>query len=213
MLTEPQTSWAASNVPDNRAFERVQLHVAGTLFDPRRDSTFACQVICLSAGGAGIECSMIFERDAALVLYIDGFGRFEGHAVPHSGGGAPTKFGLNFSLSKAKQARVLEMISIFLQDGVPGVTQMRHTKRVRANGLVKVRLADGQEMDAELIDISLDGVSLRTSMRPPLGEVVALGQTQGEVVRYHDGGIALRFIRDVSRENKGMEKGPLWQTL
>jgi hypothetical protein len=36
---------------------------------------------------------------------------------------------------------------------------------------------------------------LQTSVRPPLGEIVHVGQTYGRVVDHHDGGIAIRFLK------------------
>jgi PilZ domain len=198
MVVEPLSPWRQPQASDNRAFERVELHVSGQLFEPLSESTFPCRVTCLSPGGAGVDCSEAFDSNVPLVLYIDGFGRFDGRVVPHNSENAPTKFGLSFSLSKAKQERVREMVTAFLRDGLPAVTQMRQNRRVRTNGLVQLQLVDGRMIDGELIDISLDGVSLRTSARPPLGDVVSFGQTKGQIVRYHDEGIALRFVRDVA---------------
>ena len=38
------------------------------------------------------------------------------------------------------------------------------------------------------------GVSLKTDARPPLGEVVLIGQMAGKVVRHHETGIAIEFV-------------------
>jgi hypothetical protein len=40
----------------------------------------------------------------------------------------------------------------------------------------------------------LSGVSLKTDARPPLGEVVLIGQMAGKVVRHHLEGIAIEFV-------------------
>jgi hypothetical protein len=40
----------------------------------------------------------------------------------------------------------------------------------------------------------LSGVSLKTDARPPLGEIVLIGQTAGRVARHHETGIAIEFV-------------------
>jgi hypothetical protein len=42
--------------------------------------------------------------------------------------------------------------------------------------------------------MSLQGVSLRTDSRPPIGEIINLGRTWGRVIRHHQDGIAIQFL-------------------
>jgi hypothetical protein len=129
-----------------------------------------------------------------LVLHITTFGRFEGRVVPESSGDHG-RVALAFSLSASKRERVADMISLFVREGLASVTELRKSRRIRTNGSVNMVLEGGQSFACELVDISLDGVALRTHARPPLGELVRLGRTQGQVARYHDEGVAIRFIR------------------
>ena len=49
-------------------------------------------------------------------------------------------------------------------------------------------------MGCEVLDLSLSGVSLRTETKPPIGEVVLIGQMAGRVARHHDSGIGIEFV-------------------
>jgi hypothetical protein len=59
--------------------------------------------------------------------------------------------------------------------------------------------ANGQVLACDVLDISLDGVSVRTKFRPPVGEIVNLGRTRGRVVRHHQDGIAIQYVREVEK--------------
>jgi hypothetical protein len=186
---------------EKRTHERVALHVPGQLFDPKTAATAPCRVLSLSPGGAGIVCAVQPSTGASAVLYVEGFGRFEGTVVAHGESEEATEqsFGLAFSLNPAKRTRVKDMLALFVREGLHGLTQLRQARRFRTNGSIEVVFLDGQKCVCELLDISLDGVSLRTTVRPPLGTIVALGRARGEVARHHEYGIALRFLRDASQ--------------
>jgi hypothetical protein len=179
---------------ERRQYECVCLDVPGQLFDPLTDAAIECSVLNLSPGGAGVLCGASFPAGVKLVLHITTFGRFEGSVVPESSGDRG-RVALAFSLSPSKRERVADMISLFVREGLASVTELRKSRRIRTNGSVDMVLEDGQSFACELVDISLDGVALRTRARPPLGELVRLGRTQGQVARYHDEGVAIRFIR------------------
>jgi hypothetical protein len=185
-----------------REYERIPLHIPGKLFDPAAEATVECNVVNLSPGGAGVHCQTQFRQGMELILHIDVFGRFEGIVVSHYRDAVENdaRFGLAFALGESKRKKVADMISLFVRDGLEGVTELRKSRRVRTNGIVDLVLGDGKKIACEMVDISLEGVALRTNIRPPLGELVSLGRTQGQVARYHDEGIAIRFVRPISNE-------------
>jgi len=45
-----------------------------------------------------------------------------------------------------------------------------------------------------VLDLSVSGVSLKTNMRPPIGEFVLIGQMAGRVARHHEQGIGIEFV-------------------
>lgn len=61
-------------------------------------------------------------------------------------------------------------------------------------------LTSGQSRDCEIVDIALSGASLRTDVRPPVGETIMFGKTTAIVVRHTKCGIAVSFQDNSERE-------------
>jgi hypothetical protein len=186
---------ASPPVPDKRKYERIKLFLPGQLFNPLNEQSVECKVLNLSAGGAAVQCAATFIAGISLVLHIENFGRFEGRAVVHGNG----QLALEFSIGETKRGRLIEMLRSFAVGGMAGVVQMR--KQERAPSLVSgsITRENGEHISCDVLDISLDGVSLRTRARPPVGEIVSLGRTRGRVVRHHTDGIAVQYVKEIGR--------------
>jgi hypothetical protein len=180
---------------ENRKYERIQLFLPGQLFNPLTEQSVECKVLNLSAGGAAVQCETAFTSGLSLVLYIENFGRFEGKTIVHGNG----QLALEFSIGEAKRSRLKEMLSSFAASGVAGVTEVRKHARIPSLVSGSITLQNGEELRCEVLDISLDGVSLRTRVRPPIGEIVNLGRARGRVVRHHAEGIAIQYVKEVGR--------------
>ena len=48
----------------------------------------------------------------------------------------------------------------------------------------------------EVLDLSLSGLSLKTAVKPLIGEVITIGHVSGRVVRHHETGVALEFCSE-----------------
>ena len=179
---------------DSRKYERIQLFLPGQLFNPQNEQSADCKVLNLSAGGAAVQCDTDFPAGLSLVLYIENFGRFEGKSIVHGNG----QLALEFSIGEAKRGRLKEMLSSFAANGVEGVTEARKHGRVPSLVSGSITLQNGQELRCEVLDISLDGVSLRTRVRPPVGEIVNLGRARGRVVKHHPEGVIIQYVKEVS---------------
>jgi hypothetical protein len=186
---------ASPSVPDKRKYERVKLFLPGQLFNPLNEQSAECKVLNLSAGGAAVQCTDAFPAGVPLVLYIENFGRFEGKTVIHNNG----QLALEFSIGESKRGRLVEMLRSFAVGGMAGIAQRR--KQERAPSLVSgsITRENGDHIRCDVLDISLDGVSLRTRIRPPVGEIVNLGRTRGRVVRHHIDGIAVQYVRETGK--------------
>jgi hypothetical protein len=176
---------------DDRKYERVMLHLPGQLFNPSDETAVACKILNLSAGGAALRCDSEFPNGISLVLYIDNFGRFEGKTVVHENG----QLGLEFSIRETKRARLVEMLKSFLHEGVTGVMHMRRRARAPSfdNNII---LENGKRAAYDILDISLEGLSLRTRLRPSIGEIVNLGRIRARVIRQDAEGIAVEYVRE-----------------
>jgi hypothetical protein len=180
---------------ENRKYERIQLFLPGQLFNPLTEQSTPCKVLNLSAGGAAVQCESEIPSGLALVLYIENFGRFEGKSIVHGNG----QLALEFAIGEAKRGRLKDMLSSFAAGGVDGVTEFRKHARVPSLVSGSITRENGEQLRCEVLDISLDGVSLRTRVRPPIGEVVNLGRARARVTSHSPEGIIVQYVKEVGQ--------------
>jgi hypothetical protein len=175
---------------ERRRFRRVRVDLPGRLFIPADSREARCTVLDLSPGGAAIACETIPEPGTNLVLYVDHFGRFEGNVVRRDGEG----FGVAFVCTPSKRERTAEQLILFLNKSLVDDSVLRRHERSSQKGFAKFTRADGQVVQCEIMDMSVGGVSLKTDVRPPIGEFVLIAQVAGRVARHHADGIGIEFI-------------------
>jgi hypothetical protein len=175
---------------DRRRFRRVKIDLPGRLFLPAESHESRCTVIDMSPGGAAIACETIPEAGTQVVLYVDNFGRFEGHVARRDGYG----FGIAFTCTPSKRERTAEQLTLFMNKALVDQSVMRRHERASQKGFAKFTRADGQIVHCEVMDISVGGVSLKTDIRPPIGEFVLIAQIAGRIARHHGDGIGIEFV-------------------
>ena len=114
---------------EKRKYERISLSLKGQLFDPGDETEIGCELVNLSAGGAALKSECELPAGKHMVLYIEGFGRFEGTTVVHGSG----TLALNFTIGVLKRKRMLEMLHQFVSRGLPGVTALRRFARTASS--------------------------------------------------------------------------------
>lgn len=182
---------------ERRARQRAPVGVKGKIFFPARQWEEDCVVSDLSPDGAGLKSSCSAAVGTPAILYVDGLGRFEGKIVRQD----RLRLGIRFGFSEAKRARLAEMIAAFVERGEIKSTRVR--ARTRLTGSLVLHqfvLPSGQARDCEIVDIALSGASLRTDIRPPVGETITFGKTMALVVRHTGFGIAVSFQDSSDRE-------------
>jgi hypothetical protein len=162
----------------------------GRLFIPADSREGRCTFTDLSPGGAAVTCETIPEAGSQVVLYVDGFGRFEGKVVRAGGSG----FGVAFVCTPSKRERTAEQLILFLNNSQVDDSLLRRHERSARKGFARFTRADGQIVHCEVNDIFLGGVSLRTDVKPPIGEFVLIAQVAGRVARHHADGIGIEFV-------------------
>ena len=165
---------------ERRRFRRVKIDLPGRLFVPSDSREARCTVTDLSPGGAAIACEVIPDSGTPVVLYVDGFGRFEGNVVRRDGIG----FGVSFVCTPSKRERIAEQLILFLNKALVDDNVLRRHKRSSQKGFAKFTRADGQIVQCEVMDISAGGVTLKSDIKPPIGECVLSGQMAGRVARH-----------------------------
>ena len=198
-MTADREKVVAQAKAERRRFLRVRVDLTGRLFFPLEEREERCQIVDLSPGGAQVTCEYIPAADTPLIIYIDGFGRFEGAVVRPT----DTSFGVHFQCSALKRERVAEQLTVLMNKGVVDESMLRRHERAPTRGLARFTRANGDIVACEVLDLSLGGVSLKTEVRPPVGEVVLIGQMAGKVVRYHENGIAIEFVNGEKNDQAG----------
>ena len=175
---------------ERRRFRRVRVDLPGRLFIPSDSREARCIVADLSPGGAAITCETVPVSGTPVVLYVDGFGRFEGNVVRNDGYG----FGIAFVCTPAKRERNAEQLVLFLNKTLVDDSVLRRHERSSQKGFAKFTRADGTVTQCEVMDISVGGVSLKTDVKPPIGEFVLIAQMAGRIARHHEQGIGIEFV-------------------
>ena len=177
---------------DQRSNERIEVRLAGKLFVPAEDSTMDCVIVNLSVGGAGIFCPEPPPLDAFVVLYVDGFGRFDGVTTRYVKG----ELGLRFVCKESRSKRLEEDLAVFVKKGMMGVTRLRRHQRKAADTQIDFfTLADGSPVACQVADISFQGARLTTEFKPAIGTMIKLGQTNAWVVRHDPNGVGVQFLQ------------------
>lgn len=196
-MTEERKALVERARAERRRYRRVSVDLQGKLFVPGEGRETVCKVLDLSPGGAQIQCDFVPAADTQLILYVDGFGRLEG-SVARPAEGAPTTegcFGVKLNCSPLKRERITEQLMLIMNKGVVDESALRRHERTATTGMTSFTRANGDVVACEVLDLSLSGVALKTQNRPPIGETVLIGQMSGRVVRYHESGVAIEFIR------------------
>jgi len=190
MATKDAQPVATKAGAERRRFRRVQVDLPGRLFIPADNHEARCTVLDLSPGGAAIACETVPESGTNVILYIDNFGRFEGTVARRDGAG----FGVAFVCTPSKRERIAEQLILFLNKTLVDDSVLRRHERTNQKGFAKFTRADGQIVQCEVMDISVGGVSLKTGVKPPIGEFVLIAQIAGRIARHHTDGIGIEFV-------------------
>ena len=188
-MTKPETAQIST---ESRRFRRVKLDLPGRLFLPDQGREAPCTILDMSPGGMAVRREIVPGQGSAAVVYLDSFGRFEGQVVRHYQG----CFGLAFACTPSERRRIAEQLILFLNTALNYDSLLDERGRASPKSMVRFTRADGQQVDAEVLDISLKGVSLKSEIKPPLGEIVLLAQVAGRVTHHHGDGIVIDFLAD-----------------
>ena len=196
-MTEERKALVERAKAERRRYQRVSVDLEGKLFVPADGREAACKVLDLSPGGAHIQSDFMLPADTQLVLYGAGFGRLEGH-VARPAEDAPASegsFGVKFNCSALKRERIAEQLMLLMNKGVVEESVLRRHERASTGGMASFTRSNGEVVACEVLDLSLSGVSLKTMNKPPVGETVLIGQMAGRIVRHHEQGIGIEFVR------------------
>jgi hypothetical protein len=153
-----------------------------------------CRVTDLSIDGVTFLTEVEVGPLSQLVAYIQDVGRVEGRVI----GAVPGGIRVAFQLSSTRRQRLESRLKWSQRSGGTA-DQRRHERFVPKDNKSHITLPDGRVYACEVIDISLSGAAVRTEVLPSLGTYLNLGKMRGRVVRYHESGIAIEFLKLLDR--------------
>jgi hypothetical protein len=158
-------------------------------------SEHPCQVGELTPDGAVFITTIVPEKDAQIVAYLDEIGRVEGL----SGDAVPGGFRIAFSHTGQRKERFASRLSgRSAKNRTAGTDLRRHARYAPSESRSHITLPDGRVYPCEIIDISLSGAAVKVDVMPSLGTYLTLGKMRGRIVRYVDSGIAIEFLKPLS---------------
>jgi hypothetical protein len=177
---------------ERRRFRRVNIAVAGRLYIPATQEEAICTIEDISPGDASIICELKREPQGRAVIYLDGLGRFEGPIVRAKPGG----FVMTFTCSHQKREKLAEQLTLELNRHLLTDSDVRRHDRVETAGgnFTHFTRSTGEQIRCEVLDLSLTGVSVRSEVKPPVGEHLLIGTRAGRVARHHNDGIGVEFL-------------------
>ncbi len=176
-------------VPDRRKHRRVPVRVFGRFMREDKQE-YPCQIINMSPGGMALLSPVTCAEGERVVCYLDNFGRIEGVVARSFEGG----FALRILASLFKREKIANMLTWIINQEMLGLAEERqHERVVPRNPSSRLILPNGEVHPCRVIDVSLSGASIASTVRPPLDTMVILGRMRGRVVRHHDQGVAIQF--------------------
>jgi hypothetical protein len=182
---------------ERRRFQRVRVHLFGR-YMLESHNEYPCQTVEMSPGDMRLYAPVKAEVGEHVVVYLDEIGRFAGVATRQEDGG----FSISMNVSPRKRDKLADQLTWFANRHDLGVADdRRHERIVPLMQRVVLRLPGGAEHIVKILDISLSGVGLQTSVKPPIGTEVVIGSKAGVIVRHFQDGVAAQFRRPLPQED------------
>jgi hypothetical protein len=143
-----------------------------------------CRIAGLSLDGALFITSERPPVGTVIIAYIASIGRTEGYVA----GVSPAGLLVRFNATEAQKIRIREQLS------VSDVSEQRRAPRVALHDANSVLVANGESVPCVVLDISLTGAALLTTLQPAISSIVSIGCMKARVARHFEGGIGIEFI-------------------
>lgn len=174
---------------ERRRFQRVEISLLGRyMLEDKRE--YPCVTTDMSPGGIACVAPVRGAVGERVVIYLDQIGRVEGKIVRHTERG----FALALSMPYVKREKVANQLTWLVNRDILGLPEDRRYERIVPLRRHAILIMNGKnEHVVKLIDISISGAAISSTLQPSIGAKVQLGQTRGSVVRLFDGGFAVAF--------------------
>ncbi|MBA4802042.1 MULTISPECIES: PilZ domain-containing protein [Euryhalocaulis] len=179
---------AARGAADARRWQRVEIPLKARFLAP--DGTeHSATLEDISPGGARFTAAWLLEKGARVVVNVEGLGRLEGVVARET----PDGFAVRLSAGPRKRERLADELTWRLNRERMEIGDDRSAPRLPRRGRARIGLEGGQEILAELIDVSTTGMAFQSETRPPVDAKVSLGRLSGVVARHLPDGFAIKL--------------------
>jgi hypothetical protein len=175
---------------EQRRDERVEVRLLGRFMRSDRKE-FDCESIDASADGIAFASDAGVQPGERIVAYLNQIGRVEGRVSQIFARG----FAIQMNVPAAKRNKLATQLAWLANRQSLGLPEERRHERIAPRDRYTIlRLDNGREYTATLIDVSTSGAALNVDCEPPIGAHVVVGATPAEVVRHVNCGIAVQFL-------------------
>jgi hypothetical protein len=180
-----------AKMQERRRHQRVKVVLPGRLMlEDRRE--YPCQTIDISPGGVAFAGSTKGGVGERVIAYLNQIGRVEGTVARHFENG----FAIQMKLPVVKREKLADQLTWLANRQALGMAEDRRHERIPPRSShTTLKLPNGQEYLAKLVDVSISGAALTVGIKPTIGSSVVVGDTAAQVVRHFEGGIAVEFNR------------------
>jgi hypothetical protein len=174
---------------ERRRHQRVLVSLLGRYMLADRQE-YPCQTVDMSPGGVLLTAPVKGAMGERVVVYLEHLGRIEGEVTRHT----PQGFAICIHAATRKRDKLASQLTWLANRTALGLPEDRRHERITPRVLTSVlKLDNGREFPARIIDISMSGAAVAIDQKPPMGAAVTIGSTNAKVVRHFQNGVALEF--------------------
>jgi hypothetical protein len=175
---------------EQRQDQRVEVRLLGRFMRSDRKE-FDCESIDASPNGIAFASAAGVQPGERIVAYLNQIGRVEGRVTQIFAKG----FAIQMNAPPAKRNKLATQLASLANRQALGLPEERRHERIAPRDRYTIlKLDDGREYTATLIDLSTSGAALNVDVEPPVGARVLVGATPAQVVRHVNCGIAVQFL-------------------
>ena len=181
---------------ERRRHQRVRVVLLGR-FMLENQQEYPCQSMNISPGGIALLAPVQGRVGERIVIYLEHLGRLEGTVVRQFELG----FAVQLAATRRKQDKLANQLTWLANRHELGLPEdRRHERLTPRRTAVLVRLPNGKEAAARIIDLSMSGAALTVGVPIAIGTAITVGSTPARVVRHFGSGIGIEFVRPITED-------------
>lgn len=168
----------------------ITLNLPGRFMRENR-TEYAAQLNRISVARLVVAAPITVLEGERIIAYFDHLGGLEGRVAELVDGG----FTMCLNITTHKREKLAAQLTWLINRAEDtGLEARRHERFAVANKTVPLRVGEAEGVECMLLDISISGASVKTTMRPTIGTEVVVGKQRAVVRRHHEQGIGVQFL-------------------